>query len=101
NPTTTIAAIALRAADRLLARRDDVPRPAHRRAVSFTAPTSAAPSVSPVPEPVRLPATEERARLRALADALIPASDDMPAAPAAGVADEQLDRVLLARPDLA
>ncbi len=101
NPTTTIAAVALRAADRLLARRHDVPRPAHHRTVSFTGPTTASSTETPVTEPVRLPTTDERARLRALADELIPASDDMPAASGVGVADEQLDRVLRARPDLA
>jgi hypothetical protein len=50
---------------------------------------------------MRLPTANERARLRALADDLIPAAGDMPAASATGVADEQLDRVLRARPDLA
>lgn len=44
--------------------------------------------------------TEHRARLRELADALIPAADGMPAASEVGVADGQLDRVLAARPDL-
>ena len=36
-----------------------------------------------------------------MADQLIPAAGDMPAASTVGVADEQLDRVLHARPDLA
>jgi len=36
-----------------------------------------------------------------LADELIPAGGGMPAASAVGVADDQLDRVLCARPDLA
>jgi hypothetical protein len=101
NPTTTIAAVALRAADRLLARRHEVPRPAHQHRVSFAAPTDVSPPLAPMAEPVLLPTPEERARLRVLADELIPASDDMPAASAVGVADEQLDRVLRARPDLA
>ena len=45
-------------------------------------------------------ADELRARLRAFADALIPAAHGMPAASEVGVADGQLDRVLEARPDL-
>ena len=43
---------------------------------------------------------EARDRLRAFADALIPAAHGMPAASEVGVADGQLDRVLRARPDL-
>ncbi len=41
-----------------------------------------------------------RERLRAIADALIPAAHGMPSAGRIGVADGQLDRVLAARPDL-
>jgi hypothetical protein len=43
---------------------------------------------------------ELRAWLRAMADELIPAADGMPSAGAVGVADQQLDLVLAARPDL-
>jgi hypothetical protein len=43
---------------------------------------------------------ELRGRLRAFADALIPAAHGMPAASEVGVADAQLDLVLAARPDL-
>jgi hypothetical protein len=43
---------------------------------------------------------ELRAWLRAVADELIPAADGMPSASAVGVADQQLDLVLAARPDL-
>jgi hypothetical protein len=43
----------------------------------------------------------ERALLGRLADVLIPASDAMLSASAAGVAQQGLDRVLTARPDLA
>ena len=47
------------------------------------------------------PITDElRARLRAFADALIPAAHGMPAAGEVGVADGQLDGVLAARADL-
>jgi hypothetical protein len=44
---------------------------------------------------------EARTRLRRVADALIPAAHGMPAASDVGVADDQLDRVLAVRPDLA
>jgi hypothetical protein len=43
---------------------------------------------------------ELRERLRAFADALIPAAHGMPAASAVGIAEGQLERVLAARPDL-
>lgn len=43
---------------------------------------------------------ELRAWLRAVADELIPAADGMPSAGEIGVADQQLDVVLAARPDL-
>ncbi len=43
---------------------------------------------------------QARARLAALADALIPAGDGMPSASEAGVAGEWLDAVLAVRPDL-
>jgi len=44
--------------------------------------------------------TAARARFAALADLLIPADGDMPAASAAGVADAGMEAVLTARPDL-
>ena len=125
NPTTTIAAIALRAADRLIAARAAIPRPAHRTAVAMrgaavpagsvvragavattgagaaasraSAPTGADPNA---PRTGR-PSEAQRAKLRALADQWIPAGPGMPAASAAGAADVGLDRVLAARPDLA
>jgi choline dehydrogenase-like flavoprotein len=99
NPTTTIAAVALRGAERLLQRRSAVPVPAHDRVFS-------SPGVpvrvdrEPVAEPVRRPTVDERDRLRVLGDVLIPAGDGMPVASSVGVADDQLDRVLRARPDL-
>jgi len=108
NPTTTIAALALRAADHLIANRREVPRPSHRR--SFAA-ASLAPGRSPHhddsdsdserdTDPSARFTTEERARLRALADEWIPADEEMPSASAAGVAGAQIDRVMRARPDL-
>ncbi len=100
NPTTTIAAVALRAADRLQSRWQDMPKPAHRR--TFSSPgIPTAPRQQSADQPVVLPTAAQRARLRLLADELIPAGEGMPAASTVGVADEQLDRVLRARPDLA
>ncbi len=102
NPTTTIAAVALRAAERLIADRASLPRPAHRvaAAVPGAYPGAAARTAQSAPPP-DLPGESERAKLRVLADAWIPAAGDRPSASAAGAADAQLDRVLAARPDLA
>ena len=101
NPTTTIASVALRCADRLLKHRHDIPKPAHGRAFSSPGiPEPISMSAQIVEEPVRLPTARERNRLRALADELIPAGAGMPVAALVGVADAQLDRVLRARPDL-
>jgi hypothetical protein len=55
--------------------------------------------VTPQPTAAKIGA-ELRARLRRIADELIPACDGMPAASEVGVADRQLDQVLDARPDL-
>jgi choline dehydrogenase-like flavoprotein len=102
NPTSTICALALRAADHLVASRADFPRPEHPR--SF-----AAPAVPPARGFAGVPVTitsiselpeAERARLAELADALIPGGAERPAASTAGVAGPLLDRVLAARPDL-
>src|SRR5690606_8892054 len=104
NPTTTIAAVALRAAERLIAERANVPRPAHRVSVAMPAQTATGPMrrlAPPVEPPPALPSEAERAKLRALADAWIPAGPDRPSAAAAGAAHAQLDRVLAARPALA
>lgn len=107
NPTTTIAAVALRAAERLVADRAAIPRPAHRTQVAVPrgAPQDAASvvrrSAPPDVATTVSPNEAQRAKLRALADAWIPAGLGMPAASAAGVADGELDRVLRARPDLA
>jgi hypothetical protein len=100
NPTTTIAAVALRAADRLLARRNEVPRPAHRR--QFTVPALTAPvSPDPVEAPPLPLSPAERDRLQSIADELVPEAEGMPAASSVGVAGRGVDQVLRARPDLA
>jgi choline dehydrogenase-like flavoprotein len=96
NPTSTICALALRAVDHLLAHRGDVavPDPARQFALPDMAPMM-------TPVSVRVVVTgDERARLRVLARALVPADDRMPAADDAGAADDLLDRVLEVRPDL-
>lgn len=102
NPTSTIAALALRATDRLLAVRADLARPEHRPRPAPVTPSPRA--VRPPPEstvPVAAPAAGiDRDRLASLADELIPAADGMPAASAVGVHAALLDRVLTARPDL-
>ncbi len=99
NPTSTIAALALRAADELVARRGSVDRPSHRsRPTAFAAVRSPAPP----PAPVQLTIDGRlRRRLAAVADLLIPGSAVMPSASEAGVHGELLDQLLAARPDLA
>jgi choline dehydrogenase-like flavoprotein len=102
NPTSTIAALALRAADHLLAVRRRIPRPDHGRllpiAAAPTVPAGATSRAQPVPPP-GLPEVDRDA-FAAVADELIPGADGMPAASAVGVHQHLLDRVLAARPDL-
>jgi choline dehydrogenase-like flavoprotein len=107
NPTSTICALALRAADHLVAHRRDFPVPEHPR--SFAAPavpvTRGFAGVPVVLAPETRLSDTERDRFAALADALIPAdahiAGGMPAASTVGIAGPLLDRVLAARPDLA
>jgi hypothetical protein len=101
NPTSTIAAFALRAADHLVARRHDLPRPIFRRKFAVaTRPIDASPLPRTVASPSRPLSDAERTVLRRCADALIPGADGMPSAASVGVADRLLDQVLRARPDL-
>lgn len=97
NPTSTIAAVALRAAERLIGRWGELPVPEHPTVVAAPvrrpATTAAAPPARPLDE-------AERVVLRVAADELIPAGDGMPAASAVDVAGTLIDRVLAARPDL-
>lgn len=65
-----------------------------------TSPKTATTSPLPTEDLVMLE-TEQRRTFAALIDVLIPASDRMPSATAAGVADALLDQVLGYRPDLA
>jgi hypothetical protein len=104
NPTTTIAALALRAADRLIERRADIPVPNRTKAFGGVKPDRPAsrparPAWAPV-APVAISASQ-RTRLERLADLLIPASAEMPAPSELDVTGVLLDRVLAVRPDLA
>ena len=102
NPTTTICALALRAAEHLIEQRG-VPAVRSRSA--------AASDPKPLPTPVQLSTreprtgeeftTRERRLLARVADVLIPAGEGMPSASEAGVATELLDALLAVRPDLA
>jgi choline dehydrogenase-like flavoprotein len=103
NPTSTICALALRAVEHLVERRGDVPvpEPARQFAVGTrVAPPSTRARAVTVPQPRRL-TIEERGRLARLADVMIPAADGMPAACDVGIADDLVDWVFAARPDLA
>jgi choline dehydrogenase-like flavoprotein len=96
NPTSTIAALAHRAAERLVERWDEMPRPEHRTVAAAPAPAPARSPATPAP-PHRPPALDDgdRAVLRSAADVLIPGAAEV------GVAGALIDRVLAARPDLA
>ncbi len=98
NPTTTLAALSLRAAERLIETRAGLPVPARRTSVPVGKPR---PAPAPAPNPPAAITADERARLRSLAAALIPAADGMPSAAEAGVESRSLDRILGVRPDLA
>ena len=105
NPTSTICALALRAAEHLVATRRSQPTATPTR--TFTVATGNGSGSTPVtfrPSPVtRAPAldAEQRRRLALLADVLVPAGEGMPSASEAGIADVLVDRVLAVRPDLA
>ena len=99
NPTSTICALALRAAEHLLETRAEIPVPA-RRSVHRVSTPRATRSATPVASVAQLD-TEKRARLATLADELIPAGGDMPAASQIGIHEALLDQVLVSRPDLA
>jgi choline dehydrogenase-like flavoprotein len=105
NPTSTIAALALRAADHLIALRRAMPRPEHARSESLVSTVAVRTTRSPVTAvDDGLSSTTardvDRRALAALADELIPAADGMPSATDVGVHDHLLDRVVAARPDL-
>jgi choline dehydrogenase-like flavoprotein len=110
NPTSTIAAFALRTAEHILDRQDDLLGPAPS---ATTTPSGVAVSIGasrtvlgPEERPEDLEAVTslgevERQRLADLADCLLPGDDRMPSARDVGVAGALLDEVLASRPDLA
>ncbi len=101
NPTSTIAALALRAADHLVQRRHDVPRPT--RTASFAVPSTRV-GLARRDTPAVVPDEGEALpdaivdRIAALADVLVPETATMPGG--AGPARDGIERVLDARPDL-
>jgi hypothetical protein len=99
NPTSTICALALRAAEHLLQTRSEIPVPARRSVHAVTASPSTAlpPLISTMPSP----GADQRVRLARLAGHLVPAGSGMPAASEVGIHEALLDQVLLSRPDLA
>ena len=101
NPTSTICALALRAVDHLVERRNDVPVPEPARHFRVTGPM---PSAGEASDRVGGRCADDggaRERFATIADALIPPDDRMPAPRDVGVEQELLDEVLRARPDLA
>ncbi len=98
NPTSTICALALRTAERLIDTRAEWREP--KVPVVPAAPAGRPRAEAPAPaSPVF--SAGERERLAALADALLPGDEVMPPASGVDVAGAGLDRVLSARPDLA
>jgi choline dehydrogenase-like flavoprotein len=117
NPTSTIAALALRAAEHLLDHRSTVSVPARRslHAVPDAMPAALLdpdrdplldgsqlldPDRDPSPDGSQLLDESCRVRLAALADVLIPAAGEMPSASEIGIHEAVLDAVLTSRPDL-
>jgi choline dehydrogenase-like flavoprotein len=106
NPTSTIAALALRTAEHLVARRRWVPSSSGGRSViAVGAPNPhptvvALPSPLPAPDPAHVLSDAERALLERLADVLVPGTADRPTPSAVGIGHRLLDQALAARPDL-
>lgn len=102
NPTSTICALALRAAEHLLDNRSRIAAPDRRASIAGSATTSLAVQYHQRSETAsRRFTTEGRSRFAALADLLIPGSDTMPSASEVGISEELLDELLNSRPDLA
>jgi hypothetical protein len=101
NPTSTIAALALRACEHLLAGRQEVSLPEHPSSFAG-ADVGGIGNVSTPPLPVSFPdfGDEVRQRFAVLADVLLPGNRQMPAASGVDIGGTLLDRVLAARPDL-
>jgi hypothetical protein len=100
NPTSTICALASRVAATLLEHRSTLPRPELARTIWLGQSRTVGSPIPPeVGEPIVL-TSDERARLAALAEILIPGTDDRPSPRTVGVAEGLADAVLEARPDL-
>jgi choline dehydrogenase-like flavoprotein len=101
NPTSTIAALALRTVEHVIAHRASMPVPERDLLVRVGA---AAPrALHRRPHGTAVPTAfdaEERRRFGALADAAIPAGDGMPSATEIDIAGPPLDRVLAALPQI-
>jgi choline dehydrogenase-like flavoprotein len=103
NPTSTISALALRAADHLVENRGAVPRPSRQR--TFSVSSKAAPArETEVLGMVHIRAKPlsgvVRERMSTVADHVIPAGEGMPSASQVNIAGDLLDRVLALLPDL-
>jgi hypothetical protein len=99
NPTSTICALALRAARHLIENRTRIPVPTaperrFHRAAEPLPPASVPPSPAPPLD------TAQRALLAAIGDALIPPIDDLPGAGTLACSGGLLERVLSVRDDL-
>ncbi len=101
NPTSTICALALRAADHLVRHRADVPRPEMRnRAIPMAALTGRLDNAAAVDAALQpMLTTAEHRRLVEIADWLIPQVDDLPGA-GAMVDAAALKRLFSVRADL-
>jgi choline dehydrogenase-like flavoprotein len=100
NPTSTIAALALRTAEHLVGTRRWRPRPsAPARSFAVGAPATPSPPAIPFGPGPGLDA-RQRSRFAALADQMIPPAAGHPAPSAVGASGPLLDRALACRPDL-
>jgi hypothetical protein len=99
NPTSTICALALRAARRLIERRTSVVLQERPRVQVFNLKHASVPSPPAAVAPQSLSA-EEKERLIAMGNHLIPAVDDLPGAGTLIVQEKLLERVLGVRPDV-
>jgi len=100
NPTSTLCALSLRAAEHLLDRRSALPAPSHPTRVAAWRGGHVAANQSDT-EPAVQFGVEDRARLRSLAGIIIPASDALPAGCDVALEERALDRIISSRPDLA
>ena len=107
NPTSTIAALALRAVEHLIESRASIPRPERRKTFAGGAtsiPVSAASGPTTPMGTVKLRSVgitaSVRRRINAVAASLIPAGEGMPSAAEVDTGGKLLDRVVALLPDL-